>query len=393
MKPLSADRPRLLCVDDEPQLLAGLSDILRFRFTVVTATSPQAGLTLLRDRGPFAVVISDFRMPEMNGAEFLRQAREVAPDTVRILLTGQATPENAVAAVNEGHIFRMLMKPCAPPELLRAVEEAMDLRQSVIAERQARQEQVECLSGHLRRADRLATLGTMASAVGHEINNLLMGVAGARSLIEMDRHAGRPPRQSALSLMADAETQLGAHARNLLELGRPVRSDTETTDLESTIGAVAETLRTAGIVRGSILQTTLPGEPIRVCAARSALQQVLVNLIKNAVEAFGVPMPSTARIHVSVTADARTGTATMTVADNAAGIAADELPFVFEPYYTSKSPECGTGLGLFVVRQIVADAGGEITVESQKGRGTTFTVKLPLAHATSSQPLDAAAKY
>ena len=80
-------RPRILCVDDEPLVLAGLANTLRRRFDVTTAVGGQEGLRALGDQGPFSVVVSDFMMPGMNGAEFLSFARVASPDAVRILLT------------------------------------------------------------------------------------------------------------------------------------------------------------------------------------------------------------------------------------------------------------------------------------------------------------------
>src|ERR1700761_3005131 len=89
-------RPRLLCVDDEPAILEGIQDVLRYGFDVRIAASAQKGLEVLRaEPEAFAVVISDMRMPHMNGSEFLRQARAIAPDSVRMLLTGHADLETA----------------------------------------------------------------------------------------------------------------------------------------------------------------------------------------------------------------------------------------------------------------------------------------------------------
>jgi len=118
--------PRVLCVDDEPMLLAALKTSLHRRYDVTTAEGGLEALHLLRERGPFTVVISDFRMPGMDGARFLARARDVAPDTVRILLTGQAGLEDAIEVVNQGYIFRFLTKPCPPQVLLAAIENAVD---------------------------------------------------------------------------------------------------------------------------------------------------------------------------------------------------------------------------------------------------------------------------
>ena len=114
-------KPALLCVDDEPLVLEGLTLHLRRAFTLTTATSGAAGLEVLKQKGPFAIVMSDMRMPGMNGAEFLSKVREQFPETVRVLLTGQSDLPSAIAAVNDGQIFRFLTKPCAPDILLSAL--------------------------------------------------------------------------------------------------------------------------------------------------------------------------------------------------------------------------------------------------------------------------------
>lgn len=129
------EKPRILCVDDEPRVLEGLELHLRKRFDVWLAPSGPAGLEILRASPEVAVVISDMRMPEMNGATFLAKAREIAPDAVRILLTGHADIESAIAAINEGHIFRFLCKPCPPPVLLGAALAGLEQHRLVTAER------------------------------------------------------------------------------------------------------------------------------------------------------------------------------------------------------------------------------------------------------------------
>src|SRR5882672_2539455 len=129
------DRVRVLCVDDEPNVLEGLSLHLRRRFEVATATSGNAALELLKRDGSTAVVLSDMRMPGMDGATFLSFARQLVPDAVRILLTGQTELSTAVSAVNDGQIFRFLTKPCAPATLLSAVDAAVEFNRLMVSER------------------------------------------------------------------------------------------------------------------------------------------------------------------------------------------------------------------------------------------------------------------
>jgi len=117
----------ILCVDDEPLILEGLERTLGQNFEVIAQTKPLDALTLLERRErDFVAIISDMRMPLMDGARFLAKAAEIAPDSTRVLLTGHAELSAAIAAVNTGRIFRFLCKPCAPNELLGAVEAAAE---------------------------------------------------------------------------------------------------------------------------------------------------------------------------------------------------------------------------------------------------------------------------
>jgi response regulator RpfG family c-di-GMP phosphodiesterase len=133
----------ILLVDDEQAILDGLSRQLRKKFTVHTATGGAEALELLESE-PVAVVVSDMRMPQMNGATFLSKVRTLYPDVVRILLTGQADTQAAITAVNEGQIYRFLTKPCPPEVLLEEIGSAVEVNRLVTVER-------ELLSTTLRR--------------------------------------------------------------------------------------------------------------------------------------------------------------------------------------------------------------------------------------------------
>jgi FixJ family two-component response regulator len=128
-------RPRVLFVDDEPSVLDALAVNLRRGFEVVTATSGDLGLEYLQAQSDFAVVVSDMRMPKMDGAAFLARARELAPDAVRILLTGHADLEATIKAVNQGQIFRFLTKPCPRDTLRGAIDSAVAQHRLITAER------------------------------------------------------------------------------------------------------------------------------------------------------------------------------------------------------------------------------------------------------------------
>ncbi len=116
---------RILLVDDEPNVLSSLRRQLRDRYEVTTKEDPTAGLLALDKKKPFSVVVSDFRMPKMNGIEFLSEVRKQSPNTTRVMLTGYADLNNAMRAVNDGHVFRFLTKPCEKDLFLENIEEAV----------------------------------------------------------------------------------------------------------------------------------------------------------------------------------------------------------------------------------------------------------------------------
>ena len=118
---------KILFVDDEPNILESIKRELRKRFSITTAISGAEALEILKTQGPFAVVVSDMRMPGMSGIQLLTMVKDMYPETVRLMLTGNADQETAIEAVNKGAIFRFLNKPCSTTNLVMAL--ALALRQ------------------------------------------------------------------------------------------------------------------------------------------------------------------------------------------------------------------------------------------------------------------------
>jgi FixJ family two-component response regulator len=133
------NKPVILCVDDERNVIEGLKLNLSKQYTVLTGVSGREGLDILAKRDDVAVVVSDMRMPEMDGAEFLAEVRRRAPDTVRTLLTGYSDIDAAIRAVNEGQVFRFLMKPCSPEHLIATIAAGVQQYRLITAEREVLQ--------------------------------------------------------------------------------------------------------------------------------------------------------------------------------------------------------------------------------------------------------------
>ncbi len=127
---------KILFVDDDPNILAGFERQLRKTFSVETALGGEEGLAAVSQKGPFSVIVSDLRMPGMDGIEFLKRAREAAPDSVRLMLSGNVDLQTAIEAVNKDNIFRFLTKPCEPQTLRDALAAGIRQYELICAERE-----------------------------------------------------------------------------------------------------------------------------------------------------------------------------------------------------------------------------------------------------------------
>lgn len=127
---------KILFVDDDANLLAAVKRRLRKEFDIAAAVGPEQGLEMAQTDGPFAVVVADMRMPGMNGIEFLSEIKLRSPDTVRMMLTGNADLQTAIDAVNEGNIYRFLTKPCPQEIMVRALEAGLEQYRLITAERE-----------------------------------------------------------------------------------------------------------------------------------------------------------------------------------------------------------------------------------------------------------------
>jgi len=127
---------RILFVDDEPNVLAAYERGLRKEFELDTASGGKEGLNAIATKGPYAVVVSDYQMPDMDGVEFLARVSECAPDSVRVMLTGHADLTVTIASVNKGNIFRFLTKPAKRDELVHALKASLRQHKLIVAERE-----------------------------------------------------------------------------------------------------------------------------------------------------------------------------------------------------------------------------------------------------------------
>jgi two-component system NtrC family sensor kinase len=367
---------RLLLVDDEEDFRRTISKRLKRRgIAPEQAENGEVCLSILEQK-PMDVVVLDVKMPGMNGIETLRHIKEKYPKTEVIMLTGHATTQDGVDGIKEG-AFDYLTKPIELEHLLGKIRQAHEkiLREQEKlreAEFRAKMEQ------QMIATERLASLGTLAAGVAHEINNPLAIIkesVGWMNVILNKEELARIPRKQDLSkALEKIENAIERATRITRQLLGSVK-ETDSVLAEIKISELADeaiglTKKEAGNKDIEIAKDIDPSIGL-IWSDPYKLRQVLINLITNAISATGSGGKIT--IKIENTAEGMC----LSVSDTGQGIPKENLEKIFEPFFSTKPPGEGTGLGLFVSRRIIENLGGKIEVESQFGYGTTFFIRLP----------------
>ena len=263
-------------------------------------------------------------------------------------------------------------------DALRQAREELERRAAERSERleqtdRALREQIverERAEAQLRRADRLATVGTLAAGIAHEINNPLASILATAELARISRgssHAGDEIDGLLVKIIAEARRG-GRVVRGILQVARADASARALHDVSDIARAAAETLVAHGSVTARLdfdLATGLPA----VLVSRTALEQVVANLLTNAIQAGAG--------RITIRTWACDGAVRLSIADDGCGIAPEHQSHVFDPFFTTRGRDGGTGLGLSVAHGIVTQHDGTIGVQSTPGVGTTVTISLP----------------
>lgn len=364
----------ILYVDDESANLLVFEAAFEDDFQVHLASSAREALAILEDKA-IPVVVADQRMPEMTGVEMFQLLRQKYPHIQRIILSGFSDSEAIINAVNQGQVFQYLRKPWTYAELHTVLKRALDAHDLIV--------QNSVLTERLVMAERTASLGKAAAEIAHEMGNQL-NVLPLVEVIE-DEYSQDGQLMEFAAMARQTHERL---SRLITEIKDFVRRDSEPrthsgpslheVDLGQCIRELMSFLRFHRTIPTDSIHVHLNSSLARICGDPFKLQQVLVNLLANA--AHAIRDRPDGRIELCLEQSA--AEFRLTVADNGCGIPQDVLPHIWEPFFSTKGA-LGTGLGLDVVRNIIAAHGGDIACESIPDVGTTFTINLPVNSATS----------
>ena len=257
---------------------------------------------------------------------------------------------------------------------LRALNAAL---QREIAEREKAERHLEVAEQTIQQSSKLAILGEMSAAVSHELNQPLAAMktylAGAKLLLQRRR-----PEEalSSFQRIDDLIERMGAITRQLKSYARKGGDAFEAMDVRASVSSAISMMEPQLRRRDMAISASLPRDPVIIEADRIRLEQVIINLLRNALDATkGIKDPEV-KVILTVADEVL-----ITVRDNGHGI--DDLENLFEPFYTTKAPGDGVGLGLAISSGIVNDLGGRLTARNGKNGGAVFEIILPLAQSAN----------
>jgi len=237
------------------------------------------------------------------------------------------------------------------------------------------------MEAQLIQNDKMASIGQLVSGVAHELNNPLTSIAGLTELLlERGQHPDFPREH--LRVIHDQAERAGRIVRNLLTFARKGVPEKAAVDLNDVAARTTLLIVYELQLHGIELEQTLSVEPVVVLGDRYELQQVLLNLITNAVQAVSGLPPERSRV-ITVATLRVDGQAVLRVRDSGPGVPPQHASYLFTPFFTTKAPGQGTGLGLSLSYGLVKSHGGELSYEPPPEGGAEFRVVLPLHHAAA----------
>jgi len=365
----------ILVVDDEESVVGALSEFLTLRgYQVETAMNSRQALALIHDRA-FSVVVSDLRMPGMNGVELLEQVMEVDPETVVIIMTGYASVQSAVDALKKG-AYDYVMKPFSMHELEKTLRLGLERRR-------LSRENLE-LSDLMRKMVEIDQIkSNIISTVSHEFRTPLTSLKGYLAMLAKAREEGMAVgdlEQKWLYAMKDNLGRLEMLILNLLLMVEANAGDLLIADDEIDVADLARDsmARSSAMARSKDIDVALEGGGgTRIRGDLEKLRVALSNIIENAIK-FNLDAGDV-EIKVAQTTDP--DGVIVTVCDTGIGIPEEKLARMFDCFtqvdMTHTRKFNGAGLGLPVAKAIVEAHGGHISAESKPGQGSTFSIWLP----------------
>jgi signal transduction histidine kinase len=358
--------PRILIIDDEEVVLDSCKQILRKDdYKLSTVSNGELGLQMLHEFEPDLVFV-DLKMPGLSGFDVLKKIREVDPNIVSIVITGYSTVSSAVEAMKNG-AYDFLPKPFTPDEFRLITSRGLD-RRKLVLETIALKREKEMLKEHF------------AAVVSHELKSPLGAVQQNLYLLEDElseklnddqkRHIERMK-----SKINDLINLIHTWLRVITVDVNKLKENFQELSIETVVSKAVENIQPQATRKDIEIISSLNGTPSLIIGDEGTLVEAIGNLLGNAVKFSRVGS------QINIRAEVKEGYLAISVADSGIGISKEDLPYIFEDFFTGdtgQKVEKSSGLGLAITRRIIEAHNGSISVSSELGQGSTFTIKLPI---------------
>ena len=354
----------VLVVDDQPIVREFLAEVLKIQGHRVSCAESGLDALEIAKKDPPQVLLTDLKMSGMSGEDLIHRMRETNAAVVPVVITGFGTIERTVDLMRRG-AFDVLTKPCPAGEIAATVAKALEHHAALQGNADLRE--------RLRVQEKLAMIGKLAAGVAHELNNpldaALRCVRMAKERVNGDAESGEYLDLAHAGLLRMADI-----VRSLLTFSRHAAVEQAPQALSRLVEEATSGVSLALGDEAPVIGSDLAPETADLPVPRG-LHQVLTNLIRNAADATG----KTGHVRVRSLRDG--ASLRLVVVDDGPGMPPAVLRRIFEPFYTTKPPGKGTGLGLPISARIVEKFGGAITVECPAEGGTIVSIALPLPSA------------
>ncbi len=350
----------ILFVDDDENVLRVFKRDFGREYAVITATSGFQALEILKKNRAFQIIITDYKMPQMNGIEFLKSAQKVSPHSIKIILTGYADLQICIDAVNKGNIFRFFTKPVEHVKLLKGIKEAV----------------VQYRLNALTKSDELKN--DFLTIISHEIRTPLNSITNFLQLIK---------DEIGISVFKKVENEFGIIDKNAKRLIRTIELMVNISEvisntieikkrnlnlIKDAIIPVLQEYSTAAEEKGLEIDFSSSEDEYEIIIDQYCLDQILKNIIDNAIK-------FSEKGKIIITVKKIDGSISISISDNGIGMSEEFQQIMYEPFvqeqrgYSRKYE--GNGLGLTLVKEYCLLNDIEIDITSKVSKGTTFSLK------------------
>jgi signal transduction histidine kinase len=351
---------KVLYVDDEANNLMSFQAGFRRHYEIFTATTVAEGLGILNEN-EIQVILADQRMPKTTGVEFFSIVRKAHPDPMRILITGYSDIEAIVDAVNNGEIFRYIKKPWDELDLKNAIQNAYE----VYSTRRSLKDKIL----ELERAN--DEINRFVYSTSHDLRSPLANILGIVNLAKLQQPLDDP--NNYYGMIESCVNKMDVFIHKIIEYYKGIRVDNVNETIEFA-KLLDDSISLCNMQNPQIVFEVNVDQTIEFQSDGFRLSLILNNLISNAVK-YQRKEEENPKITINVSVTERE--ALVIIEDNGVGIIDDHLNKIFQIFFRSTDYRNGLGIGLYIVKEALTRIGGDITVKSDFGKGTRFTLTVP----------------